>query len=147
MKNTKLFISALCLLLFGILISCGGSETPEVTTSEHHETEAVPEKEKTVIIAERGKGTEFQLVYGLKDDESPKAAFRLANLIKARTDIELERVADAQAAKEKNCEILIGAYNRPECAELTDTLKDDEYAIKVVSDGEKTKIIFVFLVA
>ena len=80
MKNTKLFISALCLLLFGILISCGGAETPEVTTSEHQETEAVPEKEKTVIIAERGKGTEFQLVYGLKDDESPKAAFRLANL-------------------------------------------------------------------
>ncbi len=144
MKNTKLFISALCLLFFGILISCGGAETPEETTEEYLETEVVPEKEKTVIIAERGKSTEFQLVYGLKDDESPKAAFRLANLIKARTDIELERVADAQAAKEKNCEILIGAYNRPECAELTDTLKDDEYAIKVVSDGEKTKIIFAY---
>ena len=83
MKNTKLFISALCLLLLCVLTSCGGAETPEETTPEHQETEVAPEKEKTVIIAERGKSTEFQLVYGLKDDEAPKAAFRLANLIKA----------------------------------------------------------------
>lgn len=144
MKRSSFFIFAVWLLLLCVLTSCADGVTTEESTQECAESTAPPEEEKTVIIAERGKSTEFQLVYGLKDDESPIAAFNLAKRIKDLTDNELGRVADAMAAKEKQCEILIGAYNRAECAELTDELKDDEYAIKVVKGGEKTKIIFAY---
>lgn len=144
MKRSHFFIFTVCLLLLCVLTSCADEVVTEESTQAYTESTAPHEEEKTVIIAERGKSTEFQLVYGLKDDESPIAAFNLAKRIKALTDNELDRIADAMVAKEKQCEILIGAYNRTECAELTDTLKDDEYAVKVVKDGEKTKIIIAY---
>ena len=142
MKRSLLFVTALC-LFFCVLVSCGALDAPEESLIATEST-AVPEENNTVVIAEKGKNSEFQIVYGLKDDESPKAAFSLSKLIKSLTDNELVRVADALPGKERNCEILVGAFNRPECAELLDTLNDDEYAIKVVSDGEKTKIIFAY---
>ena len=142
MKRSLLFLTALC-LAFCAFVSCGDSDASEETTIDTEITVA-PEENNTVVIAEKGKSSEFQLVYGLKDDESPQAAFSLAKLIKELTDNELERVADALPDKERDCEILVGAFNRPECAELYDTLSDDEYAIKVIKAGEKTKIIFAY---
>lgn len=145
MKHFRLFITVLCLLFVCILPSCRGAEVAEEsTTTAQQETETLPEKENTISIAERGKDAGFQLVYGLKDDESPIAAYNLIKLIKAETDIELTRVADMHANREKNCEILIGTFNRAEYLEIYDTLNDDEYAIKTVIEGDKVKIVVAY---
>jgi len=145
MKSLRLFIAALCLMFVFIFPACRAAEAPvESTTEAQQESEPLPEKKTTISIAERGKETEFQLIYGLKDDESPLAAFRLAKLIMSETDIELNRVADMHANREKNCEILIGTFNRAEYMEISETLSDDEYAIKTVIEGEKIKIVIAY---
>lgn len=145
MKHFRLFITVLCLLVVCILQSCRGVEVrEESTTAARQETDTLPEKEKTISIAERGKDAEFQLVYGLKDDESPIAAYNLIKLIMAETDVELTRVADMHANREKNCEILVGTLNRTEYLEIYDTLNDDEYAIETVIEGEKIKIVIAY---
>ena len=115
-------------LLSSLLQSCTTEETFEETTEASVLTEAISESENMLRIAARGEASLFKIVGSTKTT----ATDYYANLIKKKLSeslgVDLETVLDYKAASEY--EILIGATMREECAALTETLGDDEYAIE-----------------
>ena len=147
MKTSHGIIAAMCALMAGLMIaSCGPADPPRDIPPET--TEAIttaPTPEPSVIsVAERGADTEFQIVYNMMDDSAGRYAARIVNAIKSRVSVSMKLTSDYMASQETDCEILIGADKRPECAALTSSLVDNEYAIKTVSDGSKIKIIIAY---
>ena len=149
MVDIKALLRTACLLLLGVLlIACGNGKTAAETTTAPEEsvTDSVTEvpAPETVEIAARGKKSEFQIVYGTEDEAAGKYAVRVLNQLKERLDVTLTSRADYLAKQETACEILVGANRREACAALTETLKEDEYAIKTVVEDGKTKVIIAY---
>ena len=125
-------------LLSSLLQSCTTEETFEETTEASALTEAIGESENMLRIAARDETSLFKIVGSTKTT----ATDYYANLIKKKLSeslgVDLETVLDYKAASEY--EILIGATMREECAALTETLGDDEYAIECT----ESKIIIAY---
>ena len=139
--------AGLCLLCVS-LFACGKGETAADTTTMAEETTAEIVTEapapETVRIAARGEKSEFQIVYSTEDDTSGKYAARILNTLKDRLGVTVMSRADYLAKQETPCEILVGATRREDCAALTETLKNNEYAIKTVAEDGKTKVIIAY---
>ena len=139
--------AGLCLLCV-FLLACGKGETAADTTSMAEETTAQTETEtpvrEMIEIAARGKKSEFQIVYSTEDEISGKYAARILNTLKDRLGVTVMSRADYLAKQEVACEILVGATRREDCAALTETLGNNEYAIKTVAEDGKTKVVIAY---
>lgn len=136
------------LLSLLLLTGCAKGET-ELTAdtrppSSAPDTEQTEPAAETVEIAARGQKSAFQVVYGTEDDASGTYAIRIVNAIRDGLGVMMTPRADYLAKQETPCEILVGADRRADCAALTETLKNNEYAIRVVRTEEKTKIIIAY---
>lgn len=144
----KIILIAFSLILCcSSLFSCNSGDTPPIDEAEESKTADTTSEESendTITVGKKGKGSSFQIVYGEDDVEASKSAIYLANAFNNRMKILTKCIGDADADKEKDTEILIGAMSRPEYTELKNTLDEDEYAIKAVCDGEKTKIVIAY---
>ncbi len=126
----KKYVSLLLLLLTGILCTslaaCEDSDIPDETAS----------KKSEIVIAEKGKGTDFRLVYPAPDNGVTYACvrdiLRIRTAIDKRLDVNLRPSNDMTEVTPY--EIVVGAMNRPACADLTATLAENEYAIRAVKD-------------
>ena len=150
MKAFNLLILAVCILLTCVMLaSCADTtDVPRDTTSAQQtsatDTAITEPSDNVISIAERDQKSDFQIVYNLKDDSAGKYAARILNVLKNHLNVSMRLNSDYLASQEIACEILVGADMRPECAALTQTLEDNEYALKVVSDGDRTKVIIAY---
>ena len=148
MQRKKLLCPIGLLLSLLLLTGCAKGET-ELTAdtqppSSAPDTEQTEPAAETVEIAARGQKSAFQVVYGTEDDASGTYAIRIVNAIRDGLGVMMTPRADYLAKQETPCEILVGADRRADCAALTETLKNNEYAIRVVRTEEKTKIIIAY---
>lgn len=139
----------ICLALSMLMLSACGKDEPQIPqTSESSETPPVTEQTEpvteTVTVAARGQKSAFQVVYGTEDDASGVQATRIINTIKNALGVNMILRADYLEKQETSCEILVGADRRADCAALSETLKQNEYAIRVVRTEDKTKIIIAY---
>ena len=149
MKYIKFLLFTICVvLLCALAVSCGVENSDDIVTLPEQDTTSATVTEAPqpldINIAVRGEQTEFQVVYNMLDDAAGKYAARILNVLKNQLGVTLQLKSDYLASQETACEILVGADKRPDCNALTQTLGDDEYAIKVVSDGDKTKVIIAY---
>ena len=135
MKHSKVFLCFICLILL-----C----TSFTACQKESDVSNDPPKKHTICIAEKGKLSDFKLVYGSEDDETSKLAAKLANSLKSSINVSLSMRSDFFGDEEYPFEILMGVDNRPYCSELRKSLKKDEYVIKVITDTKNTKIIFEY---
>ena len=139
----------ICLALSMLMLSACGKDKPQIPqTSESSETPPVTEQTEpvtgTVTVAARGQKSAFQVVYGTEDDASGMQATRIINTIKDALGVNVILRTDYLEKQETPCEILVGADRRADCAALTETLAENEYAIRVVRTEDKTKIIIAY---
>jgi len=140
---------ALCaagaILLSCIMQSCTApDDAAETTTAEEIASETEKLESNFITVAESGKESDFQIVTSIKDSSSDTYAMKLKKAIEDNCGITLTIESDYYTAREKECEILIGATMREECAALTETLSDDEYAIKCIIEDGKQKVIIAY---
>ena len=148
----KRLCSILCsILAVAMLSSCVKDLPPDDTTADTTtktttaaEETTAQEDGNTLLIAEQDASPLFQVVYGVKNDDSGTYAMQLINAVKDETGAQMKHVLDFYPAQETACEILVGATMREECASVTDTLEKNEYAIRVVSGEGKTKIVIAY---
>ena len=139
---------ALCaagaILLSSALQSCDKTEQPIETTAEAIASEAKAPLSDVLTVAEQGKESAFKIVKSVKDASTDTYALKLKKAIESAFGVTLTIESDYYTAKETECEILIGATMRPECAALTETLTDNEFAIKCLIEDGKQKIIIAY---
>ena len=150
MKYRSYLTRALCLATAAVLLSaCGtggnpAAQTAVTTPAATEQTATAAPAEEWIGIAARGEKTAFQVVYGAEDDAAGMHALRLVNAVKDGLDVHLTLRTDYLEKQETPCEILVGATRRADCAALTETLKNNEYAIRAVREESKTKIIIAY---
>ena len=144
----KILLTALCVLVAASMaVSCNNGSDPVLPDETEKESESSADQgtiDDSIVIAKRGKGSSFQIVYGEGDEDASKAAIYFATALNSRLKSMVKKVSDSESDKETDMEILIGALERPECASLTETLAEGEYAIKAITEGEKTKIVIAY---
>ena len=149
MVYVKTLLRAACVFLLCVsLFSCGGGETavteaPAAVEDSSSLAAEAPTLE-TVEIAARGKKSEFQIVYGVEDEAAGYYAARILEAFKDRLDVTLLFRTDYLEKQETPCEILVGATRRSDCAALTETLGQNEYAIKTVREDGRVKVVIAY---
>ena len=131
--NRKSFIlfAAVLLLPSFLIQSCAPSGEIEITSeAETTQAESTSEADKVLRIAARGEESVFQIVGSTKNAETDRYTAVIRKKIKAVLEVDLEIVSDYNKSKLRDFEILVGSTLREECAALTETLGDDEYAIE-----------------
>ena len=147
MDHIKMVLRAASLLLVGaVLFGCGRGVPADTTASTALTAESTTEAQvsETIEIASRGKKSEFQIVYSTEDDAAGYHAARILNALKDRLGVTVLFRADYIEKQETPCEILVGANRRADCAALTETLKENEYAIKAVREGDRVKVVIAY---
>lgn len=138
---------------------------PETSTEAFSETEAVsetvtetelvpetptePETEgaEMLCIMKPDKTTSaFTVVLDLSLASAPKAeADRICKGLEAAFDAKFRQLEASSESRKRDTEIVIGSANREECVELTASLAEGEYAIKVYPTGEeKGRIVIAY---
>ena len=147
MDHIKIALSAVSILLLSsILFGCDRASPTDTATSAVVATESTTEAQvsETIEIASRGEKSEFQIVYGVEDDISGYYAARILNAFKDQLGVTVLARTDYLEKQETPCEILVGATRRADCAALTETLKENEYAIKTVREGDRVKVVIAY---
>ena len=149
-RHTHL-LRGFCLTVAAVLLTaCGEPKQPAQTTAQTVTepapitTESPAVEAEAIEIAARGKKSAFQIVYDTEDAASGTHAVRILNAIKDGLGVNLTLRTDYLATQETPCEILVGADRRADCAALTETLSENEYAIRTVREDDKTKIIIAY---
>lgn len=150
MRKTGFAARAICLLaLCAVVTACGRGETVMETTIAADETTVAQVTTETaaqeIVIAEQGGKTEFRLVYNTDvADAVRQNILNIRDAFKEKLSVSLVPLDDFVAKQEVPCEIIVGSERRADCVAVTETLREGEYAIKAVADGEKTKIILAY---
>ena len=141
----KVLLSSICFALSMLMLAACSKDEPQITQdSTLPVTEQTEPVMGTVIVAARGQKSAFQVVYGTEDDASGMQATRIVNAITDGLGVNVILRTDYLEKQETSCEILVGADRRADCAALTETLKNNEYAIRAVCAEDRTKIIIAY---
>lgn len=143
--NFKLIALLLALMLaFAAFVGCTPDEAPDETTAAIIEETNAPETEPaapTAFTLVSGGTSNVRIVRpaDLKtDDMTIKAAIEIRKIINNVTDVNPELVddwlKDGATHDSSTLEILFGATNYPESAEVVNSLSYGEYAIKAVGN-------------
>ena len=113
------------------------------------ETRTEPETEGTemLCIMKPDKTTSaFTVVLDLSLTSAPKAeADRICKGLEAAFDAKFRQMEASVESRKRDTEIVIGSANREECVELTATLAEGEYAVKVYPTGDgKGRIVIAY---
>ncbi len=124
MKRFGLVLLLLTLLASTLLLAVGCEETPQ---------EQPPQPEMPMVDIITGGATEYAIVRptdSISSDPDVKAAVRLRAALKEATGCNLQIKEDYKKDDaSENYEILLGRTNRPETAQLPETLEPTEYVI------------------
>lgn len=142
MKSTKKVFFTMCAAVALLLTGCG---TTEVHVNETGETASETKSEdKRIVIASGGK-TDFVFVYDTYCEETAKADILvLRDAIKYITGTTVKSTDESLPEKEGVNEIIIGSEKRAVCADVTAGLKNNQYAIRVLTTDKKTQVILAF---
>ena len=143
--NFKLIALLLALMLaVAAFVGCTPDEVPDETTAAIIEETNAPETEPaapSVFTLVSGGASNVRIVRpaDLKNDDMPvKAAIEIRKVINNVTDVNPELVddwiKDGATHDSSTLEILFGATNYPESAEVVNSISYGEYAIKVVGN-------------
>ena len=143
--NFKLIALLLALMLaFAAFVGCTPDETPDETTAAIIEETNAPETEPaapTAFTLVSGGTSNVRIVRpaDLKtDDMTVKAAIEIRKIINNVTNANPELVddwlKDGETHDSSTLEILFGATNYPESAEVVNSLSYGEYAIKAIGN-------------
>ena len=143
--NPKLLALLLALMLaFSAFVGCTPDEVPDETTAAIIEETNAPETEPaapTAFTLVSGGASNVRIVRpaDLKtDDMTVKAAIEIRKIINNVTDVNPELVddwlKDGATHDSSTLEILFGATNYPESAEVVNSISYGEYAIKAIGN-------------
>lgn len=142
-KILTLFIISLI-----VLTSCSSPDTTEPndgTISLEIEAEVEAEEVSDVVFAVRGEECKFYLTYNVDvDSEERDNILDIKRALEERLGVAIRPLDDYDPDSEKPFEIIVNSERRPECLEITETLSENEYAIKTVVTEEKTSIIIAY---
>lgn len=140
MKKHNRITAALSLLLaFMFIFAACAQKDPDATTgaaTTGEVTEAPAASD--IVIAEKGKTSDFSLVSATDSDEAKK----LADAYKEKLGVELPLKADTEAASGN--EIILGSDAREDCKVLAATLEGGEYAIKTAKSDNGVTVLVAY---
>lgn len=101
---------------------------------------------KGIVVAESGETAAFTLFYtfGGEHDNNEDVSY-----LNSRTDVEFDITFNKKAYRGKpisdcNLQFVFNAYGYPEIEEMKASLANDSFAIKVIRDGEYTKVLVAY---
>ena len=141
MKKHNRITAVLSLLLAFMFIFAACAQTvPDATTGAATTSGTVTEAPgpRDIVIAEKGKPSDFSLVSATGSDEAKK----LADSYKEKLGVEFALRADTEAASGN--EIILGSDAREDCKALAATLEGGEYAIKAVKNDNGVTVLVAY---
>lgn len=138
----KRSISLTLLVLLFLVSGCASSPPPDADLPAETAAPADPQK---IVLARDGE-TDFVMICDLGVDDAVRADYdRIRDAFRDRWGAELP-VVDCGIRDEHDCEIIVAARNRPECAALMKELSQGDYAVSVLHDPNagKTKILIAY---
>ncbi|MBE6585419.1 MAG: hypothetical protein E7645_02705 [Ruminococcaceae bacterium] len=125
-----------------------GTEEPteqptEMPVSTEAPTEAEtdpPIPEPLYIVMPENKSSSYTITWDMADGDSLKAeADRICKALENTFNTRFRQTDAAVESRKRATEIVLGSANREECAALTATLAEGEFAVKVYPSAEKGK--------
>ena len=141
MKKHNRITAVLSLLLAFMFVFAACAQTvPDATTGAATTSGTVSEAPgpRDIVIAEKGKPSDFSLVSATGSDEAKK----LADSYKEKLGVEFALRADTESASGN--EIILGSDAREDCKALAATLEGGEYAIKAVKNDNGVTVLVAY---
>lgn len=140
-RRSAMLISLLLAVLF-VFTACAGdsgnSTTTTAGTTEAPSTGA--QKAEAIIIAEKGKATDFSLVY--EENDEGTTAEELSAAYKEKLGVEFAVKADTDPAIGN--EIILNSTERTDCKALIDSIVGGYYAIRTVKSDSGVSILVAY---
>ena len=142
-KNCRI-TAALSLLLAFLFVFAACAQTNPDTTTGAATTGAVTEAPAAsdIVIAEKGKASDFSLVYSPFGANKSDEAKQIAEIYKEKLGVELPLKADTEAATGN--EIIFNSTTREDSKALVNSLEGGEYAIKAVKGDNGVTVLVAY---